>query len=115
MCYLRSQASCLLLIFQDIFRRLAEKYFSFLAIHVGWTSENLIVGIALCLMVATSLRLAFSGISWARILAIGSASITWAILLHFAFNLSTYSRIHVYNLFSLVLAFLVFLQVALGP
>lgn len=86
-----------------------------LAIHIGWTSNEVIAGIALCVMVAISLRLAFPKISWVWILAGGGASIAWTLILHFGFDLSSYSRIHVYNLSSLLFAFLVFLFVTSTP
>jgi hypothetical protein len=86
-----------------------------LVIHIGWTSNEVIVGIALCVMVAISLRSAFAEISWVWIMAIGGASIAWTLILHFGFDLSSYSRIHIYNLSSLLFAFLVFLFVASTP
>jgi hypothetical protein len=84
-------------------------------IHIGWTSNEVIVGIALCVMVAISLRSAFAAIPWVWIMASGSASIAWTLILHFGFDLSSYSRIHIYNLSSLLFAFLVFLFVASTP
>lgn len=86
-----------------------------LIIHIGWTSNEVIVGIALCLMVAIGLNLAFPEISWVWISASGCASIAWTLVLHFGFDLSSYSRIHIYNLSSLIFAFLVFLFVTTTP
>jgi hypothetical protein len=86
-----------------------------LVIHIGWTSNEVFFGIALCVMVAISLRLAFPKISWVWIMASGSASIAWTLILHFGFDLSSYSRIHIYNLSSLLFAFLTFLFVTSTP
>ena len=82
-----------------------------LVIHIGWTSDEVIFGIALCVMVVISLRSAFPEISRSWIMASGGASIAWTLILHFGFDLSSYSRIHIYNLSSLLFAFLVFLFV----
>ncbi len=86
-----------------------------LVIHIGWTSNEVFFGIALCVMVAISLRLAFPKISWVWIMASGGASIAWTLILHFGFDLSSYSRIHIYNLSSLLFAFLTFLFVTSTP
>lgn len=86
-----------------------------LVIHIGWTSNEVFFGIALCALVAISLRSAFPEISWAWIMASGGASIAWTLILHFGFDLSSYSRIHIYNLSSLLFAFLAFLAVTAAP
>ena len=85
--------------------------FSILVLHIGWTSDYLVVGFFLCVLVAVSLSLSGVDLSRLQLFGILGASSAWLVAFHFAFDLSNYSRVHAYNIFSLIYACLVFLYV----
>jgi hypothetical protein len=84
-------------------------YFIF-ALNIGWTSNQLIGGLVMCVAGSLGLYLSDSGFSRSDLFAVTFTSISWVLVLHFAFKLGDYSRIEIYNLASVILAFLIFIH-----
>ncbi len=88
--------------------------FSILVLHIGWTSDYLVAGLLLCVLAAVSLGISGIDLSRLQLLGILGASTAWVVAFHFLFDLSNYSRVHAYNVFSLIYAFITFLYVVMA-